>query len=113
MKFHTSFNIQVAMETKMRRKTKQACVQLSKVALMLHILYKLMSANLCLLVILFHKLRYFFQCCYCVTTLVAMDTGYRNSLTFLFSFLHSLHNALVYVPNTETLNSTFAERIQS
>ena len=82
VQFQASSNIHVAMETKLRHKTKQACVQLFKFVSMLHMLYKLMSTHLCLFAILFHKLRHFFQFCYYVAVLVAMDTEYRNILTF-------------------------------
>ena len=59
VQFQASSNIHVAMETKLRHKTKQACVQLFKFVLMLRMLYNLISTHLCLLVILFHKLRHF------------------------------------------------------
>ena len=68
----------------MRRKTNLACVQLFRFLSMLYMLYKLMSAYLSLLVILFHKLRLFSNFAIVFNTLVAMDTGYRNILTFLF-----------------------------
>ena len=87
MQFQASSNIHVAMETKLGHKTKLACVQLFKFVSMLRVLYKLMSTHLCLLVILFRKVRHFFQFCYYVATLVAMDIEYRNILTFfIFSF---------------------------
>ena len=59
VQFQASSNIHVAMETKLRHETKLACVQLFKYVSMLRMLYKLMSAHLCLLVILFHKVRHF------------------------------------------------------
>ena len=59
VQFQASSNIHVAMEINLRHKTKQVCVQLFKFVSMLRMLYKLMSAHLCLLVILFHKLRHF------------------------------------------------------
>ena len=59
VQFQASSNIHVAMETKLRHKTKLGCVQLFKFVSMLRMLYKLMSTHLCLLVILFHKLRHF------------------------------------------------------
>ena len=61
MQFQASSNIHVAMETKLRHKTKLACVQLFKFVLMLRMLYELMSTHLCVLVILFHKVRHFFN----------------------------------------------------
>ena len=61
VQFPVSSNIHVAMETKLRSKTKLACVQLFKFVSMLRMLYKLMSTHLCLFVILFHKLRHFFN----------------------------------------------------
>ena len=87
MQFQARSNIHVAMETKWRHKTKLSCVQLFKFVLMIRMLYKLMSTHLYLLVILFHKVRHFFQFCYYVATLVAMDTEYRNILTFFYSFI--------------------------
>ena len=72
----------VAMETKLRHKTKLACVQLFIFVSMLRMLYTLMYTHSCLLVILFRKVRHFFQFYYYVATLVAMDTEYRNILTF-------------------------------
>ena len=59
MQLRASSNIHVAMETKLRHKTKLVCVQLLKFVSMLRMLYKLMSTHLCLLVILFHELRHF------------------------------------------------------
>ena len=59
VQFQASSNIHVAMETKLRHKTKLASVQLFKFVSLLRTLYKLMSTHLCLLVILFHKLRQF------------------------------------------------------
>ena len=59
VQFQASSNIHVAMETKVRHKTKLACVQLFKFVSMFCMLYKLMSTHLCLLVILFHKVRHF------------------------------------------------------
>ena len=59
VRFQASSNIHVAMETKLRHKTKLACVHLFKFVLMLCMLYKLMSTHLCLLVILFHEVRHF------------------------------------------------------
>ena len=59
VQFQASSNIHVAMETKLRHKTKLVCVQLFKFVLMLRMLYKLTSTHLCLLVILFRKVRHF------------------------------------------------------
>ena len=59
VQFQAISNIHVAMETKCRHKTKQACVQLFKIVSMLCMLYKLMLTYLCLLAILFHILRHF------------------------------------------------------
>ena len=78
VQFQTNINIQVAIETKMRRKTKLACVQLFKFVSIFYMLYKLISAHLYLLVILFQKLRPFCRFCYCIATLVVIDTQYRT-----------------------------------
>ena len=59
VQFQASSNIHVAMETKLGHKTKLACVQLFKFVSMLCMLYKTMSTHLCLLVILFLKVRHF------------------------------------------------------
>ena len=59
VQFHASSIIHVAMETKLGHKTKLACVQLFKFVLMRRMLYKLLSTHLCLLVILFRKVRHF------------------------------------------------------
>ena len=59
MQFQARSNIHVAMETKLRHKTKLSCVQLFKFVLMIRMLYKLMSTHLYMLVILFHKVRHF------------------------------------------------------
>ena len=61
VQFQASSNIHVAMETKLSHKTKLACVQRFKFVWMLRMVYKLMSTHLCLLVILFPKLRHFYN----------------------------------------------------
>ena len=106
MQFHACSDIHVAMETKLRHKIKLACVQLFKFVSMICMLYKLISTHLCLLVILFHKLRHFFQFCYSVATLVAMNTKYRNILTFFI--LSFKTQVLVYILYADTFALTFA-----
>ena len=59
VQFQARSNIYVAKETKLRHKTKLACVQLFKFVSMLRMQYKLMSTHLCLMVILFRKVRHF------------------------------------------------------
>ena len=59
MQFQASSNIHIVMETKLRHKTKLARVQLFKFVSMLRMLCKLMSTHLCLMVILFRKVRHF------------------------------------------------------
>ena len=86
MQFQASSNIHVAMETKRRLKTKLACVQLQ---ICIDALYGVLT-NVCTFVFVGHlipQMKAFFHFCYCVATLVAMDTGYRNILTFFISFI--------------------------
>ena len=106
MQFGASSNTHVAMETKLSHKTKIACVQLFKFISMLCMLYKIMSTHLCLLVILFHKLRHFSN--FAIMLLLWLP-WIPNIETFLpILFFHLRHKALVYIPYADTFNLTFA-----
>ena len=106
VQFQSSSNIHVAMETKLRHKTKQACVQLFKFVSMLRMLYKLMSTHLCLLAILFHKLRHFSN--FAIMLLLWLPWIPNIETFWPFLFFHLRHNALVYITCADTFILTFA-----
>ena len=106
VQFQPSSNIYVAMETKLRHKTKLACVQLFKFVSMLRMLYKLMSTHLCLLVILFRKVRLFSN--FAIMLLLWLPWIPNIETFWPFLFFHLRHKALVYIPYADTFNLTFA-----
>ena len=106
MQFQASSNIHVAMETKLRHETKLASVQLFEFVSMLRMLYKLMSIHLCLLVILFNRVRHFSNFAIMVLLWLPWIPNIETFLPFLF--FHLRHKALVYIPYADTFNLTFA-----
>ena len=82
VQFQASSNIHVAMETKLRHTTKQACVQLFRFVSMLRMLYKLISTHLFLLAILFHKLRHFSNFAIMLLRWLPWIPNIQNILTF-------------------------------
>ena len=84
MHFQASSDIHVAMETKLRCKTNLTCVQLFKIY-RCYICIINLSLHICVCWSFYSiNLGIFFQFYHCVATLVAMDTGFRSILIFLF-----------------------------